>query len=201
MPLIQFANTCTQIRCEFQPMLLSQHIVNIDNACRYIETFLIATNFDIKRYEKFEPVRKVRIGVIQKRDGTFLISDLVPLLRLLINHPMDVKVTFDHNPDTPLESLEKLLRYRSEYWTSLLNRNDLVDILKFSAQSLGGAFPVYINTSLRKQGNGRATSSKCYDISCSNLVGPRETRIEKIHIFEGRKGRLMIGLSRVSDAK
>ena len=182
-------------------MLLSQHIVKIEDARRYIETFLIATKIDTKHYKVFEPVKEIHIGIEQKLDGTFLISDLVPLLRLLTRHPMDVKVTFHHDPDTRLKSLERLLQYRSEYWISLLNRNDIIGVLKLSARNSAARFPVFITIGLILQTNGQLTPANSYDISCSNFVGPCETRIEKIRVFEGKRGRLMIDMSRYSDTE
>jgi len=150
MPLIQFTNMCTQIRCELRPLLLSQHIVNIDDACRYIEMFLIVTKVDIDHHDKFLPVTDVHLGVGQGRCDEFQTTDLIPLLRLLINHPIDIKITFNNDPDTPVDSLGQLLRYRSKHWISLLTRNDLVGILELKVRTWGNGFPVFVLAGLRK---------------------------------------------------
>jgi len=195
MPLIQFANMCAQIRCEFRPLLLSQHIVNIDDACHYIETFLIPTKVDVDRHDKFLPKTDVHLGVGQGSYDEFETTDLIPLLRLLINHPMDIKVTFNNDPDTNVESLEQLLRYRSKHWISLLTRNDLVGILELKARTWGSGFPVFVLADLRNQGNGQATYSTVDQVSCSWFVGPSGRLVEKIRIFEGQRGCLTMNLS------
>jgi len=196
MPLVQFTNLCAQIRCEFRPLLLSQHMVNIDDACHYIDTFLITTKVDVDRHDKFLPVTNVHLGVGQGRDDGFDTTDLIPLLRLLINHPMDIKVTFNDDSDTTVEPLEQLLRYRSKHWISLLTRGDLVGILELKVRTWGSGFPVFVLAGLRKQSNGQATYSTVDKVSCSWFVGPSGRLVEKIHIFEGQRGCLMMNLSR-----
>jgi len=196
MPLIQSTNMCAQIRCEFRPLLLSQHIVNIDDACHYIDTFLITTKVDVDRHDKFLPVTDVHLGVGQGRYDGYQTTDLIPLLRLLINHPMDIMVTFKDDPDTNVDSLEQLLRYRSKHWISLLTRNDLVDILELKARTWGSGFPFFVLAGLREHSNGQATSSTVDKVSCSWFVGPSGRLVEKIRIFEDLKGCLMMDLSR-----
>jgi len=201
MPLIQFANMCTQIRCEFRPLLLSQHIVNIDDARHYIETFLITTKVDVDRHDKFLPKTDVHLGVGQGSSDGFQTTDLIPLSRLLINHPMDIKVTFNDDSDTIVEPLEQLLRYRSKHWISLLTRNDLVGILQLEVKTWGSGFPVFVLAGLRKQSNDQATYSTVDKVSCSWFVGPSGRLVEKIRIFEGQRGCLMMNLSRGCDTK
>jgi len=196
MPLIQSTNMCAQIRCEFRPLLLSQHIVNIDDACHYIDTFLITTKVDVDRHDKFLPVTDVHLGVGQGRCDGYQTTDLIPLLRLLINHPMDIMVTFKDDPDTNVDSLEQLLRYRSKHWISLLTRNDLVDILELKARTWGSGFPFFVLAGLREHSNGQATSSTVDKVSCSWFVGPSGRLVEKIRNFEDLKGCLMMDLSR-----
>ena len=201
MPLLQFTNICAQIRCEFRPLLLSQHIVNIDDACRYIETFLITTKIDVDRHDKFLPVTDVHLGVGQGRYDGFETTDLIPLLRLLVNHPLEIKVTFTDDLDTPVNSLERLLRYRSKHWISLLTRNDLIGILELKVRTWGHGFPVFVLAGLRNQGNGQATFSTVDKVNCSWFVGPSGRLVEKIRIFEGQRGCLMMNLSRGCDTK
>jgi hypothetical protein len=113
IPLMSLTQACQGIQEEFRPWWLTQHIVSIEGACKYIKAFKLTTETDFDPKARLLGENTLNFSSVY-RFHSLPKHDILPLLRLLTRHSIDVTVCFLGNIDHRIKPLERLLIVRNE---------------------------------------------------------------------------------------
>jgi hypothetical protein len=123
IPLMGLTQVCQVIRKEFRPWWLRQHVVAIDDGCKYVKAFRQTAKSDVDSGMSKE--NALSFSFVYMTTQPPYTHNILPLLRFFATHPMDVAVCYLEDVDTQIKPLESLFRHRNKSWLALLAGDDM----------------------------------------------------------------------------